>query len=136
MNAMSPQELPQFMRRYRFAGGRVRAVRLKHRTEKDVSLEFRLTVRESIRDLGAEPKPVRLTLRLSGVEEYRLQMRPNLPKVKIADARIAYLNGLFYVTFDAMGLEPTERAQVHDFRASELFAAGRELEWDEIAPAE
>ena len=51
---------------------------------------------------------------------------------KIVDARIAYLNGLFYVTFDALALDPGERPQVHDFRASELFAAGRELGWVEV----
>ena len=60
-------------------------------------------------------------------------MRPNLPKVKIADARIAHLNGLFYVTFDALALDPGERPQVYDFRASELFAAGRDLMWEEAS---
>lgn len=134
MNALQPQDLPAFVRRYRFPGGRVRSVRVRQASEKNVAIEFRITVREAIKDLGAEPKPIRLKLRLTGVEEYRAQMRPNLPKVKIADARIAHLNGLFYITFDALGLDPSERPQVHDFRASELFAAGRELEWEEAVP--
>lgn len=107
-------------------------MRLRQPAENDISIEFRITAREAIRDLGTEPKPVRLKLRLTGVEEFRVQMRPNLPKVKIADARIAHLNGLFYLTFDALGLDPAERPQVHDFRASELFAAGRSLEWEQI----
>ena len=129
---IQPQELAQFLRRYRFPGGRVRAVRIRNSSEKNVAVEFRLAVRTAIKDLGAEPKPVRLKLRVVGVEEFRVQMRPNMAKVKIADARIAFLNGLFYVTFDALGLGPSERAEVYDFRASELFAAGRELEWEEV----
>lgn len=132
MKILQPQDLPQFLRRFRFPGGRVRSVRLRQPAENDISIEFRITAREAIRDLGTEPKPVRLKLRLTGVEEFRVQMRPNLPKVKIADARIAHLNGLFYLTFDALGLDPAERPQVHDFRASELFAAGRSLEWEQI----
>src|SRR5262249_59559855 len=66
MNRLTPAELPQFLRRYRFPGGRVRRVRLIHRTEKDAAVELRLVVRESIRDLGADPKRVRLVLRLEG----------------------------------------------------------------------
>lgn len=132
MDTLQPQDLAQFLRRYRFPGGRVRGIRVRQPSEKDIAVEFRLSVRTAIKDLGAEPRPVRLKVRLSGVEEFRVQMRPNLAKVKIADARIAHLNGLFYVTFDALGLSPTERAEVFDFRASELFAAGRMLEWEEL----
>jgi hypothetical protein len=47
--------------------------------------------------------------------------------VRIADARIAYLNGLFYVNLDAWSLEAGEQPKLHDFRASEMYAAGREL---------
>src|SRR5438309_4739392 len=118
MNRVSPAELPQFLRRYRFAGGRIRAARVVHRAEQQVVVEFRLLVKEALRDLGTDPKPVRLTLRLGGVEEFRLQMRPGQPRVKITEARLSYLNGLFYVTFDAWALEPGEAPQVHDFRAS------------------
>ena len=103
-----------------------------HRSEKDAVVELRLVVRESIRDLGTEPKRVRLVLRLEGVEEFRFQMRPGQPKVKIADARIGHLNGLFYVNLDAWGLDPGETPKLHDFRASEAYAAGRELLWQEI----
>lgn len=132
MDTLQPQDLASFLRRYRFPGGRVRGIRVRQSSEKDIVIEFRLSVRTAIKDLGAEPKPVRLKMRLSGVEEFRVQMRPNLAKVKIADARIAHLNGLYYVTFDSLGLGPNERAEVFDFRASELFAAGRVLEWEEL----
>ena len=63
-----------------------------------------------------------------------MQMRPNLPKSRIAEARVAYLNGLFYVSLDSLGLEPTETAQVFDFRVSEQYAAGRELSVREATP--
>jgi hypothetical protein len=133
MNRVPPAELPQFLRRYRFPGGRVRRVRVVNVSEKDVAVELRLVVREAIRDLGTDPNRVRLTLRLEGVEEFRFQMRPNQPRVRIADARISHLNGLFFVNLDAWALEPGEQPQVYDFRASEAYAAGRELLWEEGA---
>jgi hypothetical protein len=102
---------------------------LLNQSDKQIDIEFRLSVREALKDLGTNPKPVRLLLRLEGVEEYRFQMRPSLPKVKIADARISFLNGLFYLNFDAWGLDANEQPKVFDFRASEVFAAGRELLW-------
>ena len=61
-------------------------------------------------------------------------MRPSQPKVKITDARIGYFNGLFFVSLDSVGLEAGETAQVFDFRASEVYAAGRELFWEESKP--
>ena len=122
---------PGAVRGYRERAIGARRVRLRHGSEKSASVEFRLTVREPIIKLGDKPKKVRLTLRLDGVEEYRFQMRPGQHKARVADARIGYLNGLFYVSLDSLGLEPNEAAQVFDFRASELFAAGRELSWSE-----
>jgi len=130
MTPITPNTLAQFLRRYHFPGGRIRAVKVARRAATGVTVEFRLAVREALRDLGTTPKPVRLTVRLSGVEEYRFQMRPSQPKVKIADARVSHLNGLFYLNLDAWGLEPSEQPQVFDYRASEVFAAGRELAWD------
>ena len=127
MNRIFPNDLPQFLRRYRIPGGRLRAVRIAHPAEKGGVVEFRLAVRETIVDLGAEPKPVRLGLRLVGVEEYRFQMRPNQPKVRITDARISYLNNLFFVNLDAWALDAGEQPKIYDFRASEVYAAGREL---------
>jgi len=59
-------------------------------------------------------------------------MRPGLPRVKIADARVSHINGLFWVNLDAFGLDPGEQPRPHDFRASETYAAGRELWWEEV----
>lgn len=136
MNRVAPQDLVAFLRRYRFPGGRVRGVRVTHSATAGTAVEFRLAVREAITNLGREPKAVRLKLRVGGAEEFRVQMRPGQPRVKIADARVAYLNGLFYVTFDALALDPGERPGVHDFRASEVFAAGRDLMWEEAGPGD
>lgn len=133
MNRVYPQDLQQFLRRYRFPGGVIRGVRVRHASAKEAAVEFRLMVREAMKELGTEPKKVRLTLRLAGVEEYRFQMRPSQPKSRIADARISYLNGLFFINLDAWALEPGEQPQLFDFRASEVYAAGRELWWDEVA---
>ena len=130
MNRLQPHEFAKFLRSYRFVGGVLRAARVRHRG-REVSVEFRVSVPEAITDLGKEARRVRLRLVLEGVDEFRLQMRPSQPKAKITDARIGYFNGLFYVTFDSVGLEPNEQAQVFDFRASEVFAAGRELLWEE-----
>lgn len=132
MNRIAPQDLPAFLRKYRLPGGRVRRVRVLYPRPREVAVEFTVTIRETIKQLGTDPALVRLVLRLEGVDEFRLQMRPSMPKSKIADARVSYLNGLFYVSLDSLGLEPNELAQVFDYRISEQFAAGRELFWEEI----
>lgn len=126
---LAPHDLSQFLRTYRLPGGRLGAVKVRHRAGREVTVEFRLVVKEAVKDLGATPKPVRLVLRLDGVDEFRFQMRPNQPKAKIADTRIAYLGGLFYVALDSLGLDPGEAPQVFDFRVAEVYAAGRELSW-------
>jgi hypothetical protein len=132
MNRLQPHEFAKFLRSYRFIGGVLRGVKVRHTGPREVSVEFRVRVREAITDLGKEPRHVRLTLRLAGVEEFRFQMRPSQPKVKITDARIGYFNGLFFVSLDSVGLEAGETAQIFDFRASEVYAAGRELFWEEV----
>ena len=134
MTPIRPHELAAFLRRYRLPGGRVRGVRVRYPSANRATVEFRLTVREAITDLGKEPRVVRLRLVLTGVDEFRVQMRPGLARVKIADARINHINGLFWVNLDAFGLDPGEQPKPHDFRASETFAAGRELAWEEIKP--
>jgi hypothetical protein len=134
MNRLQPHEFAKFLRSYRLTGGILRGIKLRHTGPREVSVEFRVYVREAITDLGKEPRKVRLTLRLAGVEEFRFQMRPSQPKVKITDARLGYFNGLFFVSLDSVGLQAGETAQVFDFRASEIYAAGRELFWEEAKP--
>ena len=75
---------------------------------------------------------MRLVLRVEGVEEFRFQMRPNLPKAKIADARISYLNGLFFVSLDSLGPRPGELAAGSSTIArARSIVGGRELLWEE-----
>ena len=134
MNRLQPHEVAKFLRAYRFVGGRLRGVNVRHRGPREVAVEFRVRVCEAITNLSMEPRHVRLKLVLAGVDEFRFQMRPQQPKVKLTDARIGYHNGLFYITFDSVGLESGETAQVFDFRASEVYAAGRELFWEVVKP--
>lgn len=134
MNRLQPHEFAKFLRAYRFVGGSLRSVKVRHRERREVTVEFRVSVREAITELGKGPRRVRLRFVLEGVDEFRLQMRPGQPKAKVADARLGYFNGLFYVLFDSVGLEPGEAAQVFDFRAGEVYAAGRELFWEEVKP--
>lgn len=134
MNRLQPHEFAKFLRSYRLTGGILRGVTVRHTGPREVSVEFCVRVREAITDLGKEPRRVRLTLRLVGAEEFRFQMRPRQPKVKITDARLGYFNGLFFVSLDSVGLEAGETAQIFDFRASEIYAAGRELFWEEVKP--
>jgi len=131
MTPLPANELPAFLRRYRLAGGRVKRVRVLYPNTRDVAIEFHLSILEAVKNLGSKPEGIRLVLRLEGVEEFRLQMRPSQPKARINDARISHLNGLFFVNLDAWGLEPGEQPKLHDFRASEVYAAGRELHWEE-----
>lgn len=134
MNRLQPHEVAKFLRSYRLIGGKLRSVKIRHRRQREASVEFLVSVRGAITDLGKEPRHVRLKFVLDGVDEFRFQMRPSQPKVKITDARIGYFNGLFYLTFDSVGLEAGETAQIFDFRASEVYAAGRELFWEEVKP--
>jgi hypothetical protein len=136
MTPIRPQDLNAFLRRFKLAGGRVRAARVSYNSDREATVEFRLVVREAIQDLGTEPRTVRLRLRLTGVDEFRVQMRPGQPRVKISDARVSHINGLFWVNLDAFGLDPGEQPRPHDFRASETYAAGRDLAWEEVKPGE
>lgn len=130
MNAISAHDLPAFLKKYRLTGGRLLRVKLLYPRPRVVAVEFHLSVPEATK-LGADSRRIRLILRVEGVEEFRFQMRPNQPRAKIADARIGYLNGLFFVNFDAWGLEPGEQPRLHDYRASEVYVGGRELFWEE-----
>lgn len=131
MTPLLPHELAQFARKYRFAGGRLKRVRLLPRKAGTV-VEITLRVTPTITDLGAGvPKPVRLVLRVEGVEEFRFQKRPTSTPSRVSDAKFGTFNGLIYVNLDAWGLQPGEVPGVHDFRASDAFVAGRRVSWQE-----
>lgn len=131
MNRLYPSDLAAFAKRYRFAGGRVRRVRLRYAGE-DLTAEVVLSVRSAVRTLDDESTAVRLRLRLVGVEEFRFQKRPSAPGGRIADARIGYFGDLYFVNLDAFGLQPGEVPKMHDYRASDAYLGGRELWWEEM----
>ena len=130
MNRLYPSDLAGFAKRYRFAGGRVRRVRVAFAGE--LAVEVVVSARTAVRDLDAEPRAVRLRLRLVGVEEFRFQKRPGGPGGRITDARVGYFGDLYFVNFDAFDLQPGEVPKMHDYRASDLYVGGRELWWEEV----
>lgn len=134
MNRLYPSDLAGFARKYRFAGGKLRRVKLAYRGPEALTVEAVLSVRPAARDLGADARPVRLRLRLVGVEEYRFQKRPSAAGGKVTDARFGYFGDMYFVNLDAWGLQPGEVPKIHDFRGSDTYLAGRELYWEEIEP--
>jgi len=125
MNRLNPSELQLFLRKYRFPGGRLKRLQFRyHRGE--VTLLALLAVRNAAGD------PVKLKLRLLGIDEHRFQKRPSVPTGKIAEFRLSYLLGKVFLTFDSLGLPPGEMPGIHDYRASEMFAAGSGLLWEEV----
>ena len=132
MTRLHPTDVATFTRKYRFPGGRLRRVKVRYARGEDFIVEFIVSARTAIQQLGTEPEPVKLRVRLTGVEEFRFQKRPTFASGSVAEARIGYFNGLFYVNLDAWGLAPGEVPKVHDFRASDTYIAGRDLFWQEI----
>jgi hypothetical protein len=131
MNQLYAQDLAQFARKYRFAGSKLRRVRIRPRGSV-VSVEVTLAVRSTRNDLGGATKPIRLVLHIDGAEEYRFQKRPVTNPARVSDVKFGYFNGLFFVNFDAWGLQPGEVPAVHDFRASDAFVAGKSVSWEEV----
>ena len=131
MKKLDTSMLTQFARGYRFAGARLRRVRVLADGD-GLAVEFGLTVMPAIKDLGTEPTPVRLKLRLDGVEEFRFQKRSNSRVGRVPDVKFGYFDGLVFVNLDAWGLQPGEVPGVHDYRASDAFAAGKVLSWAEL----
>jgi hypothetical protein len=132
MTPLLPHDLAQFARKFRFAGGRLRRVRVLPR-KGAATVVVVLKVTPTITDLGADaPGPVRLVLRIDGSEEYRFQKRPIGSAARVSEVKFGTFNGLIYINFDAWGLQPGEVPGVHDFRASDAFVAGRRVSWEVV----
>lgn len=131
MNKLIPQDLPNFVRRYKFAGGRVLRVRQKYR-KGQLDIDLVLRVLPAIKNLDDDPAPVRLRLRLVGVDEMRLQKRPNAAAGKLPDAHFGYFQSLFFVTLDSWSLQAGEKPGVHDFRGSDAYFGCRDLLWEQV----
>lgn len=134
MTPFTPADLSALPRKFRFPGGRVRRVRLAYARDGTLTADLTLVVRPVLKALDDDPKPTRLRLRLTGVDEFRFQKRAAAAAGRIADARFGYFEGKFFVDLDAYGLDPGDRPGVHDFRASDAYAAGRTLAWEELPP--
>ncbi len=135
MTPLLPQDLAQFARKFRFSGGRVRRVKLLPRG-RSAAIEITLRVTPAITDLGAGvPAPVRLVLRVEGVEEFRFQQRMTGTRARVSEVKFGTFGGLIYLNLDAWGLQPGEVPGVHDFRASDAYAAGRRVLWEVRQPA-
>jgi len=134
MKRLTSAELPAFLRSYRFAGGKLRRLKVQYGVGEKLTLDLHLVARPIRKELGNDPKPVKLHLQLIAVEEFRFAKRPSVTAGKVPDARFGFFEGLAFVTFDAWSLLPGEIPRALDFRASDAYAAGRELYWEEIAP--
>lgn len=133
MTRLEPSELPAFLRRFRFAGGRLSRVRMRYQGDGLLTIEVVVAIRPKIQDLGDAPKGTRVRLRFVGVDEFRFQKRLAQPAGRVAEARLGYLDGRFFLNLDAFGLDPTDTPKVHDYRASDAYLAGATLEWEEVA---
>ncbi|MCX7665009.1 MAG: hypothetical protein N2112_05635 [Gemmataceae bacterium] len=77
---------------------------------------------------------LRLKMVFQGLEEFRLQKRPNTMVIPITLVRLEHLQGLFFLNLDAY--EDDGHAKVMDFRASDIYLAGRDLSYEELPPKE
>jgi hypothetical protein len=131
MNRVYPVDLPRFLGQFRFAGGRIRSIRLRYLSAEELTADLRLLVRRPGRSPSENSPPVPLRIRLLGVSEFRFQKRPGTPGGRIPDFRIGYFGDSYFINLDAFMLAPGETPKLHDFRASEAYVAGRELWWEE-----
>lgn len=132
MTRLHSSDLVQFARKYRFVGGKLTRLGLRNRRGSTTVVAV-ILVRPATRDLAHVPKPVRLKLEITGVEEYRFQKRPTMAAGKMSDLKFGYFNGVYFINFDAWGLPAGEVPGVHDFRASDFYVAGNDLFWEEMA---
>ena len=130
MTPIPTNELQQFLRKYRFAGSRV--LRCSIRTaSRGVAVELLVKVRPSVRDLSQEPAPVRLLLRMDGVDEYRFQKRLGTTSGRVHDLSLGVFNGTIFLNLEAMALIPGDVPGVHDYRLSDAYVAGSRLSVEE-----
>jgi hypothetical protein len=126
MTSIHSSELEAFSKRYRF--GRSRILKLTQRGDR---LDVVLKTRGAPKTLADSARPVKLHLHFTGVEEYRFQRRKGAAKPGGA-VTFAFLEGMFFANFDSWPLEPGERPQAFDFRASDQFVAAKAVSFEEL----
>ena len=124
MNELTTGNVHQFLKRFQFAGARLRGFRVKNAAGA-ATAEARLLARAA--DTG---RPVRLRLVFGGVEEFRFQRRPGPGLVKLKDIQVGFFGALTYVNFDPFAEDGPPK--VMDFRASDSFVAGRTVRWEVV----
>jgi hypothetical protein len=132
MTPIPTNELQQFLRKYRFAGSRLLRCSIRTGT-RGITVDLLLRVRPTIKNLDVEPAPVKLLLRVEGVDEYRFLKRLSSTSGRIHDLSIGVFNGSIFLSLDALNLIPGDVAGVHDFRLSDAYVAGSRLSVEERA---
>ncbi len=124
MQQLQPAQFVNWATQHPLAGSRLRRCRIAYRRD-GLSLEIRIQCANRM-----------LYLRLTNVAEFRLQHRTNQPLGRIRTARLGFFQNLVFLDLDAVPLPKNEKPAVHDFRASNCYAAGEELWWrEESLPA-
>lgn len=129
MKPISPSDLDSFVHQYRWAGGHLCRLRFAHRREL-LHLDLVVKLQLSLKNLGDLPKAVKVHLRFHDVEECRFQKRIGRCLARFREARFAFLQGMFFATFDELSLEPNEKPAIHDFRGSEAYVSAKDLSWE------
>jgi hypothetical protein len=129
MTPLTTDQLAAFQRRFEFADGLLRALRLHYPARGPITAEVVLTVRV------AEPAPeadsegwLNLRLELAGVDEYRFQKRSNTDARVLTGVRLGVFDGLIFVNLDDW-VGPDEPAGLPEFRASDCYLAARTVRY-------
>jgi len=133
MTELQSHQLANWSKQFRFPKGRVLRVRLQRVAEVDPTVDLYLLVRPAIVQLDQSMKAVRLHLQLRDVSEFRLLKRPTIDRFVIGRFRINFLERRFFLDFDSY-LEEDEKAEMFDYRASDLFFACQSMKWKIITP--
>jgi hypothetical protein len=129
MTTLYPTDIPEFLRKYRFANARVRRFRVASAASGETTIDVVLIARKAMADLNRPAERVVISLTFRGVEEYRFQKRPGGDGRLKTDCRFGTFEGLVYVDFDAYPMGRGDVPKLHDFRASDLFAGCRDLRY-------
>jgi hypothetical protein len=128
MTTLYPTDIPEFLRKFRFANARVRRFRIETNATGEIKIRVVLIARKAMADLNRPPEKVVITLMFVGVEEYRFQKRPGNGRLK-TDCRFGSFEGMVYVDFDAYPMSQGDVPKLHDFRVSDHFAGCRVLRY-------
>lgn len=128
MTTLYPTDIPEFLRKFRFASARVRRFRVETNASGEITIRVVVIARKALADLNRPSEKVVFTLMFVGVEEFRFQKRPGLGRLN-TDCRFGAFDGMVYVDFDAYPMSRGDVPKLHDFRVSDHFAGCRVLRY-------